>query len=232
MILADMDDGVGVVVCMNGPGDPAAVAEYVLQLMHAVADGTELPAVPPASSQVAPDAASYAGVYTGSKGESLTVVADERGRLFREHRGEKILLEMQSEDRFYANHPAFAKFLIGFERDAQGAVEVFHGSHWFRAERYKGAIEFRHPRAWDAFPGHYRSYSPWFPTFRVVLRKGTLWFVDPESVEKPLKRMGPGMFQIGGSNSAERIRFSALIRGPAQRADVSGAPYYRVSSQD
>jgi CubicO group peptidase (beta-lactamase class C family) len=228
VMIADFQGGLGVAVCMNGPGNAAVVAEFALTLLQAVSRGNPLPNVRGASIELA-NGSQYAGVYTSPSGKKLTVLA-EPGGLFVSHLGKKVPLEERSEDWFYANDPDFDTFLIGFHRDSVGAVEAFHGSEWFRGERYRGPMATRAPKEWEAFTGHYRSYNPWLPSFRVVLRKGRLWFADPASTDKPLSAISPGFFQVDDSNAAERIRFDTVVRSRAQRAVLSGAAYYRVGS--
>ena len=69
---------------------------------------------------------------------------------------------------------------------------------------------------------------PWLSNFRVVLRKGQLWFVNPEGDERALILAGAGVFQIGEMQTAEYLRLDTIVDGAAQRANVSGADYYRT----
>lgn len=80
--------------------------------------------------------------------------------------------------------------------------------------------------------GHFRSYTPWFPHFRVVQRSGRLLLTTPGGVESPgeeaeLVPVGDGRFCIGSADAAERIRFGGIVGGLAQWADRDGCRYSR-----
>jgi len=144
------------------------------------------------------------------------------------HAGRRIVLERRGEDRFYVNHRDFALFLLGFRREKGKVVEALHGADWYPGENFRGPRSFEHPAEWKAIPGHYRSYNPWLSNFRVVLRKGELWFVNPEGDERVLIQAGAGVFQIGQLPTAEHVRFDTVVNGAMQRANVLGADYYRA----
>jgi CubicO group peptidase (beta-lactamase class C family) len=79
------------------------------------------------------------------------------------------------------------------------------------------------------YGGLYRSYNPWFATFRIGERDGSLVIVYPHGPADPLTPVGEHEFRVGEAEwSPERIRFDALIDGRALRANLSGAEYYRV----
>ena len=62
-ILADMDDGLGVVVLINGPGEPDEVARFALKLLRAALHDQELPPVPPTDPTKVENGADYAETY-------------------------------------------------------------------------------------------------------------------------------------------------------------------------
>ncbi|MFQ5886160.1 MAG: hypothetical protein ACE5II_02875, partial [Anaerolineae bacterium] len=251
--LADMDDGLGVVVLMNGPGGQSdeEIANLALKLLRAALRDQELPPVPPVDPTKVENAAEYAGTYRAlpacperSRGKhrrrasagALTLVA-EGERLILRYGDERVVLERRGPDRFYVDHSDFALFLLGFgrekgeeEREEKGqVVEVFHGPDWYINDRYAGPTTFDYPREWDAYPGHYRSHNPWFSNFRVVLRKGALALVDPSGREEPLVPLGSGVFRVGEDDrSPERIRFDTILNGQAVHANLSGGDYYRT----
>jgi CubicO group peptidase (beta-lactamase class C family) len=107
-------------------------------------------------------------------------------------------------------------------------VEVCHGGDWYVGKGYRGQRTFEVPAEWQAYPGHYRSQQPWLTNFRVVLRKGLLWYVEPDGdASAPLLPLGPGMFQVGSRETAERLSLDRVVKGKAQRANRSGVDYYR-----
>ena len=88
------------------------------------------------------------------------------------------------------------------------------------------------PAAWAAYPGRYRSHNPWLPTFVVAASAGALvlgidWLNGSERL--PLSAIDDGVFRVGDAEwSPERLRFDQLLGGRAQRATLSGTPYYRA----
>jgi CubicO group peptidase (beta-lactamase class C family) len=107
-------------------------------------------------------------------------------------------------------------------------VEVSHGGDWYVNKAYQEPRTFTVPAEWQAYPGHYRSQQPWLTNFRVVLRKGQLWYVHPKGEETaPLLPLRPGVFQVGAGETAERLSLDRVVKGKAQRANFSGVDYYR-----
>lgn len=88
------------------------------------------------------------------------------------------------------------------------------------------------PAQWAAYPGRYRSHNPWLPTFAVAASGGGLvmgsdW--TSGSLRDPLAPLGDGTFRVGAQAwSPERLCFDTVVDGRAQRAILSGAPYYRA----
>jgi hypothetical protein len=106
-------------------------------------------------------------------------------------------------------------------------TEVWYGGEWYAGERYRGPRSFTVPAAWQAYPGHYRIMQPWEPNFRVVLRKGALWYITPDGAEEPLTPIGPAEFRVGEPGSAERLSFANVVEGKALTATLSGMQYFR-----
>jgi len=229
-MLADMDDGLGVVVLMNGPGGQSdeEIALFALKLLRAALHDQELPPLPPADPTKVENAADYAGRY---RAETRTfTLAGEGGQLIMRYGDEQIALERRGPDRFYVDHPDFALFLLRFGREEGKVVEAFHGPDWYTNDRYAGPTTFDYPQEWDAYPGHYRSHNPWLSNFRVVLRKGALALIVPsEEEEESLVPLGDSVFRVGDDErSPERIRFDIILNGRALRADLSCGDCYRT----
>ncbi|WP_236416458.1 hypothetical protein, partial [Escherichia coli] len=91
---------------------------------------------------------------------------------------------------------------------------VFDGIGWswgpeeFLPERAAGGSPSRAPGldpidpALATVPGHYRSYTPWYPHLRIVRRGSRLVLIAPRGVEapaddQPLVPLGDGVFRIG-----------------------------------
>jgi hypothetical protein len=175
--------------------------------------------------------AEFAGLYRGERGELSIALEDER--LGMTTGGERILLAPMTApaiaDAFLADHPDWAHFPLRFGRDGAGGVtELWHGGDWYATDAYEGSRSFAAPPEWGAFVGHYRSWNPWIPNFRIVLRRGELVQIFAAGWEYPLTPDGEG-FRIGDDpQSPERIVFDTIVEGKALRARLAGgADYYR-----
>lgn len=226
-ILADLDEGVGAVVMINGPGEPEKVARYALALLRAACQDQNLPPLPPDDPTRVENAADYVGTFRA--GEKQLTATAEGEHLILHHGGEQILLEKRGDDQFYVNHPDFALFLLRFQRDEDRVLEAFHGADWYIHEDYAGPTAFDHPSEWHAYVGHYRSYNPWYSNSRIVLRKGALWLIHPSGLEQRLVPLREGVFRVGEEeHSPERICFETLLKDRAIRVNFSGGDYYRT----
>ena len=230
-MIADLDDGIGVVVLINGNAGyygPTVMALHLLELLRA---GLRQQGMPP--PRTIPDlasvsnAADYAGTYIcGGDRLVLTVQGD---RLTLMWRGQEVALERRREDDFYAPHPDLDLFHLEFGRDGDRVVEVFHGPDWYVGEGYSGPGTFDYPEEWECYPGHYRTYNFGLTNFRIVLRKGALLLMYPAGGYEVLTPLDDGLFRIGeDARSPETLRFDSVASGRALRAIYSGCPYYRT----
>jgi len=227
MMMGDLEDGLGAVVFVNGPGEPGAVTRFALRCLGAALHGDSLPELPvPEYAEQVHNASEYAGVYRTPDGRSLMLTA-ESGGLYLTAGDQRAPLTKGGEDTFLTPFPELALFPLRFGRDSAGVVEMSYGGDWYVNQRYHGPTRFRYPRGWAAYPGHYRIMQPWEPNFRVVLRKGKLWWIGPEGDEELLTELSPGYFRVGEKLSAERLRFGDPVDGKAQKANFSGMDYYR-----
>lgn len=231
VITGDMTDGIGVVVLVNGEEYGLEEADFALKVLHAVIYDQELPALPAtrAPRTRVDNAAEYAGVYC-SPSRMFELVA-EGDQLVMLHRNERIVLERWFPGAFYVPHPDFKLSFLKFGRAEGTVVEAFHGADWYQGQHYDGPINFDYPAEWDAYVGHYRTYSPWMSNFRFFVRKGQPYLQWFGTFEQPLTALGDGSFRIGKAEySPERLRFDCLVEGQALRATLSGGDYYRVET--
>ncbi len=238
-VLADIDDGLGVAVLMNGPGGRCdeEIATFALKLLRAALHTQELPPMPTLDPSRVENAAQYAGTYrahterSGRAGPRALSLVAEGERLVLHHVGERFGLEPRGPDRFYVDHPDLTLFPLRFGREKGEVVEAHHGPDWYTNERYADQTTFDYPQEWDAYPGHYVSHNPWLSNFRVVPLKGALALIDPSGDEEPLVPLGSGVFRVGEDDrSPERLRFDTIIDGRALRASLSCGDYYRTST--
>lgn len=235
-LLADLDGGLGVAVLVNGAGSPGLIARYTLALLRAGRENGPLLSAP-SWDVAAEDLVAYTGTFSRREGAGPNTLAFEidANHLVLRHGEACIPLGPAGDDAFLADHPAFDRFPLRFERDADGAVvAVTHGGSWYAHSRHRDEPAPAHPPAWDAYPGHYRAHNPWCPSFRVVRRRGCLWLifpVEPDGFEEeqPLVPLAePGHFRAGDDpGGPERLRFDAVIAGQALCATLSGGVYSR-----
>ncbi len=230
-MIADMDDGVGAVVLINGYVQNYRAVDmgmHILRLLRAGLRQQEMPEPPGLTDPYAvSNASDYAGNY-GAGGKHLAVTA--RGeRLSLHWQGLDLGLQRRGKDSFYLPHPSLEHYLLEFGRDGDRVVEVAHGPDWYVADGYSGPTSFDYPSEWESFPGHYRAYNFGLTNFRIVLRKGSLLLVYPTGSHEILVPLDGGQFRIGDDpRSPETISFDSVASGGALRAIYSGCPYYRT----
>jgi len=226
-MLLDPTVGIGVIVMVNGLGDPKDVARFALAAARAAVEGNVAPAtLPPDGPAHVEDASEYAGRYSCSSGSLLI---EARGdRLVLRNADSEVELEVREDGMFFADVPGMDRFLIRFERENGRVAELFHGEDWYVNERYTGPRAHKHPRAWEGLVGHYISYNPWLQGFRVVLRKDSLVYVPSNGREEEMTPLPDGTFRVGADPLCpERLRFDMLVDGAALRANLSGGRFYR-----
>jgi CubicO group peptidase (beta-lactamase class C family) len=231
MMLGDLDEGLGVVVLMNGPGNPRRLAEYALRTLIAARRGGALPPVAVAAPlDSIPGAEEFVGLYRDTTGAVVEIVA-AAGRLVLQTPTARAPLLRAGRDVFVTTHPDFALFPVRFGRQDGAVTELLHGGRWLIGERYAGPQRFSHPPAWSSYPGHYRAQVPYYSNYRVVLRKGMLLLLSPEGYEEPLVPVGGQEFRVGSdARAVERVHFTDMVSGRALRMNLSGTDYYRTTS--
>jgi hypothetical protein len=232
------DDGLGAVILQNGGGEKTQVTFHALEVVRAALAGRGLPDVwaPPAPTSI-PKAADYAGTYAGDDGRTMVVGAADDGLELAVGpvtvRLERDPLSTESSDEFLVPHPALDRFLLSFGRDESGAVvEAFHGSTWFRGERYAGPEPDALTQALEGLIGVYRNDDPWGPVFRILAQKGRLVQQWPhgsgdEGADAPLLALDDGSFAVGEERDPRRLRFHGDADGKAMVAEFNGGRWYR-----
>jgi len=231
----DLDAGVGAFVSVNAMQGfrPRPVAEYALKLLRACREEARLPDPPALEAALAvPNAADYAGRFTGAGGRALEFAA-EGERLWLLHGGERVALEpaVGVAESFVVAHRDFAQYALLFSRRAEHpeqpgpVLECGWGPDWYAKPEYTGPREFAVPAEWHRYPGHYRSEDPWIGSMHVVLRRGRLWLDGLV----PLEPAPGGIFYLRDEpQSPEWLAFSEFVGGRAMRLKMSGNDLARV----
>ncbi len=222
-MLADLDSGLGVIVLTNGQSDPSKISRYALDLLRAALQGHTLPDFPLEKKQ---DEACL-GHYTSAE-KSFTLKMEE-GRLALEFGLATLPIQYLSPDSFLIPHADFALFPLRLRRENDEVTGASHGEERYVRDGVAAKASNPHPPEWEAYPGHYRSHNPWFSNFRVVLRDGSLIFIDPNGDEENLHLVEDGLFRIGDDmRSPEFILFELVLHAKAMRANFSGGIYSRT----
>jgi CubicO group peptidase (beta-lactamase class C family) len=220
------DDGIGVVICMNGWGDRKIVGTYALDVVAAALAGTALPDVPdlPPADAI-PGAEAFAGVFEGDR-RTWRLRPEDDG-LFLEAGPVGVRLE-RLEDALIAPHPVLERFpLVPVRDDAGTVVELGHGPSRYVREGTDRPAAPGDP-GWSALQGAYRSTSPWTSLLRVYERGGALWLMTPAyGSEERLYPLEDGSFALDDPASPERITFDLPIAGAMQRLTWCGWSWYR-----
>ncbi|WP_167104739.1 serine hydrolase [Mycobacterium sp. DL592] len=240
-LLADLDDELAVCVVTNANGD-SPIAEAIARSVAAELrspGSVDTVGLTPYWWPGAVEQQGYVGEFVddspdsaGSEGpQAIRISIEERSpgrvRLTLEWAdGREPLLRTWTRGAVVRAR-SLAKYSLNFRDDS------WHwGPRTFRRAGAPAATE-RSDSELEAFCGHYRSYSPWYTNFRVVLRRGRLFLIAPGGVEAPtedceLVALGESTFRIGADpRLPERITFGPPVNGTSAWAIRDGCPYSR-----
>ena len=233
-ILADMKDGLGVVTLANGPAAHRSIMDYTMKVIRSVLHDQPLPELPHRKQRKASRSLSdYIGDYKTSSGKTVHFSVEDSTLILNDDTT-RVRLERFYDDRFYSPVVGFDRYPFQFVRNDEGIiVEVIYGPTWYTNDLYAGPKTFEAPRAWQSFVGRYRSYSPWFPYFEVIERKGKLIAITGEGGETScrefeLTEKSGGVFQVGKGPTPEVLSFEDIVAGRALRAFWSGHQFFRT----
>ncbi len=224
-LLADRDLGIGIVLLTNGLADTGEMARAIMGAIRAELEGREEgPSIP--DVHLLKDAAKHAGTYSGAS-RTLQLRA-EGSRLVVKDGDREAPLEARAPDGYYAALEGLDMFLFKPEEDEGRVIGLAHGPDFYKARGAPAPKKPRHPRSWGGYVGHYRTYNPWISNFRIVLRLGRLYMIDPSGHEELLVPLKRDAFRVGKDERCpERIRFRRIVNGMSLEADLSGCPCYR-----
>lgn len=240
-MLVDRTAGLGIIVLTNANGC-YAVGETLARHAHAALVTGTIPdarldlALGPHSDTYHPAMSGrFASTPGNDHGPDGIEVAMENGHLRLRADGVTANLWRGWGTRLTTDHPTMERFHLSF--DAESAEWSF-GSRLYRPENpalpnRSAPAALDHPHA--GLIGRYRSYSPWCPTFRIVMRSGKLWLISPGGVEGPdpdmeLVPIGDGLFRIGANpHLPERLRIADTCDGHPVTVYRDSCRYSRMS---
>lgn len=232
-VLADPEADLGIAVLTNGNGD-YPIGQVIARLAHGLLTA---PAVtpPPLDLGFGPGQPGFVpgmlGRFHGALGD--VCIAAEPDGLVITRGGVSGRVFRSWSTRFATDHPALRRFPLTFSDGAEGPAWHWGGDCLRRDQPAQTEAEIS-PLA--AHIGRYRSYSPWFPTFRLVLRAGRLVLIAPGGVEAPTEDMDliplePGIFRIGTDERLpERLVMGPQIDGRTVWVLRDGCRYSRMST--
>jgi len=225
-MLMDMDSGLGVVVLINGPGEPEPLASSAMSLLKEVVGGSGPLSEPAFDDPLeVPNAELYSGIYQ-SGARTITILPEEKG-LAIQYKGKSSIMARYGKHLFYTNIEPFQLFHFKFDAEGGAASTVTHGDDLFIRRGHESPGRPEPPAEWRRYVGHYRSHNPWLTNFRVILRAGTLYLVIPTQEEEELAHIDGTVFRVGDDpDSPERIQFRDFVDGRPIRAILFGCGDY------
>jgi CubicO group peptidase (beta-lactamase class C family) len=242
-IIADMDAGIGIAVLTNANGDcPAGqvIARLCHDLLRDPARGVPQADLVLRTSSRTFDPAmlgSFAGQDAGGHARAITI-CDEGGDVALNSGGRKKLYLTWSR-RVATDHPDFRRFHLSFQHTSDGPAWTYGGTVMRppavkRAPKRETTEDPARAMRWQAAVGRYRSYSPWFPTFRIAQRGSRLFLIAPGGVEAPaedleLVELAPGVFRLGHDAALpERLTLGPIVDGKVVTVLRDGCRYSRT----
>lgn len=236
-MLVDCTAGVGVVALTNANGDTLAshlLARATHTAVLARLSGAPVPSLPDLDPTLRA-AFPGEGDFVDDDGASLAVLRDPAAATLRVRHGDAEGTVFRfATGRCATDHPALRRYHLDWHEGP--AAECWtYGERTFRRVGANAPARTRGD-ARSPLVGHYRSYSPWYPEFRVVQRDERLWLVAPGGVEAPdaeleLVAVSPGTYRVGADPwLPERLVVGTERDGEVVALERDGLRYSRVFS--
>jgi len=217
-LAVDTDGGHGVAVLTNAPGECQIIDRFARHVL-AVVQGA--PADPTLfDPERIPDARRYVGTH-GTTPRQIRVEATGDGGLSLTSDGVTGRLYDSGDGRLVCDHPGWSAYHHSLD------------GRWLHGPESLGSG----PSAPTAPPhplaGHYRSYTPWYPSFSIVQRAGRLHMIAATGVEAPcdepeLVPLDDGAFRVGADpRLPERLTSGPALDGAVLWLDLDGCRYTR-----
>ncbi len=255
-ILADTTAGVGIVVLTNSNGDNLH-AQLLARVGHAdliarmkgekpqrLPDPDPTVRRPENGSEAQPPVGLGGFIRIGSESSpaELAVTVSSAGQpVLIESDGQTGRLYRMLTGRYVTDHPGLRRFHLDPVLGSP-LPRWTHGSDLYISsdESPEAVLELTGLQTtagtWDSLLGHYRTYSPWYPSLRIVRRSGRLLLVAPGGVEAPseeqeLIEVAAGVFRIGADPwLPERLFAGPVVDGRVISVDRDGCKYSRAFS--
>ncbi|MFF3155418.1 serine hydrolase domain-containing protein [Streptomyces sp. NPDC057910] len=217
-LAADIDGGHGVAVLTNAPGECQIIDRFARHVLDVVQGAPADPAL--FDPERIPDAQRYVGVH-GTAPRQIRVEARGDDRLSLTADGVSGTLYDAGDGRLVCDHPGWSAYHHSLDgRWLHGPESLGPGP--------AGPTAPPHP-----LTGHYRSYTPWYPSFSIVQRAGRLHMIAATGVEAPcdepeLVPLDDGTFRVGAdARLPERLTSGPAPDGAVLWVDLDGCRYTR-----
>ncbi len=223
----DYTNGLGAVILCSMPY-PGNLCFDVLHTLKKAHQGEPLPEFKASDPTRIENAGDYAGRYAA--GEKRLALVAEGQSLYLDLGDLRPILETRGPDTFLIPHSDYNLFPLEFIRAGESTpvTAIHHGPNVYVPEGADQPKVADYPPEWEAYVGHYRTWNPWEPNFRIILRGGQLFLVHPDGETEELVIREDGAFHLGDDPlTPEFIRFDQVVAGQALRANLSGVDYYR-----
>ena len=136
--------------------------------------------------------------------------------------------------RYVTDHPRLRTYHLDWYRNGE-QFGFTYGPTTFRGDQ-PGDLGQSIARTPHPLVGHYRSFSPWFPEFRIFERGEVLLLVAPGGVEAPgeetqLVQVASGEYRVGAEEwLPERLRINQQRDGEVISVNRDGCHYSRAFS--
>ena len=246
-LLIDRTAGIGICALTNGNGC-YPIGETIARLGHAMLLATDA-TDPVLDLDLRTESPEFDATMTGdfvaanaSNGPRSFSIVEQNGGVHLKAGGRSGKLYRGWSSRFATDHPDFRRFNLGFT-NAAGAPEWSFGDETYRREGVVESalnasedIQRDNAERYRTYVGRYRSYSPWSPTFRILVRGGGLFLVAPGGVEAPRAdgepiELAPALLRLGRDERLpERLQMGPIVDGKTILATRDGCRYSRVST--
>ncbi|MGW8327672.1 serine hydrolase domain-containing protein [Streptomyces sp. NPDC055897] len=217
-LAADLDGGHGVAVLTNAPGECQIINRFARHVLD-VAQGA--PADPALfDPERIPDARRYVGIH-GTTPRQIRVEARGDNRLSLTADGVSGRLYDAGDGRLVCDHPEWSAY-----------HHILDG-RWLYGPESLGPASSGPTAPPHPLTGHYRSYTPWYPSFSIVRRAGRLHMIAATGVEAPcdepeLVPLDDGTFRVGADpRLPERLTPGPAPDGAVLWVDLDGCRYTR-----
>lgn len=228
----DKANDIGVYVSINTQyGSIGLVTNYILDVFKSLKTGELLPDTPSSTLVIIKDSIDYTGTYQSVGGKQLEIEEAKDGlKIIDEDRF--INLEQIRQNRFQSTMHDYDKYFWEFKLENQlDPSKLIYGDKVFYSKNYEGKKEFDYPEEWLRYVGIYRSYSPWFSYFEIIIREGELLAVTGYGGETTFREVkllpfSKSVFKIGNIDSPEQLKFEKRVDDHSIIASWSGHTFY------